>query len=216
MFRIVSFIALAVISAGTVWALRSQLIQLAGTKQMLRQQGQGLWDAMRQWRAMPTPAILPFLRKTFYFLTLLSFLILSLTGFLPVIILGSPISGLSLILHVTLAPLFAVSLAVLTLFWAHHHRFNRNDWQRLLYWIRREKAAPVKQQANPDLWQKICFWLIVLLSVPVLSSIILSMYPLFGTANQEFLLHLHGYTALCMLMAMAWHTYLILSSTQRG
>jgi cytochrome b subunit of formate dehydrogenase len=117
--------------------------------------------------------------------------------------------------HVTLAPIFAVCLTILTLFWAHHHRFNRNDWQRLVQWIRKEETAPSAQQANPDLWQKICFWLIVTFSVPVIVSIILSMYPLFGTAGQEFLLGLHGYTALFMLITAVLHTYLIISSTQR-
>jgi cytochrome b subunit of formate dehydrogenase len=216
MFRIFSILVVVSIIAGTVWALRSQMIQLAGTKQMLRQQGQNLFDALRQWRSTPMPAILIVSRKVFYALTLISFLLLAVTGFLPVMIFGSPISGLSLILHVTLAPIFAVCLTILTLFWAHHHRFNRDDWQHLLQWTRRESANPAKQQANPDLWQKICFWLIVTFSVPVIISIILSMYPLFGTAGQEFLLGLHGYTALFMLMAVIMHTYLILLSKQRG
>jgi cytochrome b subunit of formate dehydrogenase len=214
MFRIVSFLLLAGITAGLIWALRSQLIQVAGTKQKLRQQGQSLSDAIRQIRSMPLPAILSIARKAFYFLAVLSFLVLAITGFLPVIISGSPISGLPLILHVTLAPLFAMSLAVLTVFRAYHHRFNRSDGQRLLQWIRREKSNEL--QANPNVWQKICFWLIVLLSVPVLISVILSMYPLFGTAGQEFLLHLHGYTALLMLIAVVGHTYLMFLTTQRS
>ena len=208
MFRIISILVLAGVTAGIVWAVRSQLIQLAGTQERLRQEGEELGNALRQWRAMPAPVGV-FMRG-FYFITLISFLVLALSGFLPVMVLGSPISGLALILHVTLAPLFAVSLTVLTLFWAHRHRFNQSDWQRLLKWLRKENTASNEQEANPDLWQKICFWLIVLLSVPVLISMILSMYPFFGTAGQEFLLHLHGYTALLMLLAVLMHTYLIL------
>ncbi len=214
MFRLVSFLVFAGIIAGLVWAVRSQLIQVAGTKQRLRQQGQSLLDALRQIRSMPLPAILSISRKAFYFLTVLCFLVLAITGFLPVVIWGSPISGLPLILHVTLAPLFAISLTVVTVFWAYHHRFNRSDWQRLLQWIRKEKSTVL--QANPNVWQKICFWLIVVLSVPVLISVILSMYPLFGTAGQKFLLHLHGYTALLMLIVVVGHSYLLLSTTQRG
>lgn len=214
MFRLISLLVLAGIIAGLVWALRSQLIQVAGTKRTLLQQGQSLLESMRQIRSMPLPAILSISRKAFYSLTVLSFLVLAITGFLPVIISGSPISGLPLILHVTLAPLFAISLTVVTVFWAYHHRFNRNDGQRLLQWIRKEK--PTVLQANPNVWQKICFWLIVALSVPVFISIILSMYPLFGSAGQEFLLHLHGYMALLMLIAVVGHSYLVLSTTQRS
>lgn len=214
MFRIVSFLLFAGITTGLIWTLRFQPIQVAATKQMLRQQGQSLLEAMKQIRSMPLPAILSISRKAFYFLTVLSFLVLAITGFLPVVISGSPISGLPLILHVTLAPLFAISLTVVTVFWAYHHRFNRSDWQRLLQWIRREKSTAL--QANPNLWQKICFWSILVLAVPVLISVILNMYPLFGTAGQQFLLHLHGYTALLMLIAVVGHSYLILSTTQRG
>jgi hypothetical protein len=129
------------------------------------------------------------IRKLVYLLALLCFLILVITSFFPVLILKEPIHGYWLILHATFAPVFAICLAVLALMWAENLRFSKNDWPYL---------------------QKICFWLIIILAIPLILSIVMSMFPFLGTYWQELLLNIHRYTALAFAVIVIVHTYLII------
>ena len=207
LFRIISLLGLLGITAAIVWAIRSQLIQLAGTKQTLRQQSLEVADNLKKWRTLSTPALLNALMRFFYLTTLGCLLILAITGFLPVIIFGAAVSNFALMLHLLLAPLFAIGLVALALFWAQRHRFNQNDWASLQQWFRDKKSMSPE---NPNVWQKICFWLSVLLTVPLIASTVLMMYPLYGTNGQESLLRWHGYAGLLLLAVAVWHTYFVL------
>ncbi len=128
------------------------------------------------------------IRRFVYLLASFCFLVLMITGFYPVLVLKESIHGYWLILHVVFAPIFAVCLAVLAVMWAGNCSFNENERPRL---------------------QKICFWLIVFLAIPVILSIVLSMFNFFGTAVQELLLQLHRYGALLLALIIIVHTYLI-------
>jgi cytochrome b subunit of formate dehydrogenase len=207
MFRIISLLGFFGIIAAIVWAIRSQLIQIAGTKQALRQQSLDISTDLRQLRALSAPARLNALMRFFYLLTLGCVFLLAITGFLPVIILGEHISNIALMLHMVLAPLFAIGVVALAVFWAQRHRFNGTDWRQLL-----RKEKPIEPQDDPDVWQKICFWSGILLAVPILVSIVLIMYPLLGTGLQEALLHWHGYAGLLMLAVVLLHTYFVLTN----
>jgi len=48
------------------------------------------------------------------------------------------------------------------------------------------------------------------LALPVILSIVLSMFPLFGTDGQEFLLQLHRYSALLFALVAIMYTYLVI------
>lgn len=171
------------------------------------------------------------LRKLVYLLALLCFVVLAVTGFVPRLFLNETISGYWLMLHATFAPIFAVCLAVLTVMWASHCRFTGSDWPWLQRLIRRvtlpktpegKSVCPVESlqaerqpgcgRLRPDecsnLGQKITFWLIVVLALPLILSIISSMFPFFGTHWQELLLDTHRYSALLLALAVIVHTYL--------
>ena len=158
------------------------------------------------------------LRKLIYLLALLCFVVLLITGFYPVVALGDSISGYFLMVHATFAPVFAACLAVLAVFWADSCRFDKNYWpwlQRVLGREAVDKADVKKYEPRPsdglgELLRKICFWLIVLLALPVILSVVLSMFPLFGTAGQHFLLNTHRYSALLFALAAIVHIYLII------
>jgi thiosulfate reductase cytochrome b subunit len=128
------------------------------------------------------------IRKLLYLLSLLCFFGLVITGFYPVIVLSESISGYWLILHVCFAPVFAASLAVLSVMWAGNCSLRKGE---------------------PNL-QKICFWLIIFLVIPVILSIVLSMFNFFGTTAQELLLQVHRYGALFLALIVIVHTYLII------
>lgn len=214
LFRLISLIGFAGVIAGIVWAIRAQLVPVVETTRTLRQQSFEVANNLKRWRALSAPALLSTLLRFFYLVTLGSFLLLALTGFLPVIILGAAVSNVALILHLVLAPLFAIGITALALLGSQRHRFNQNDGTHLWKWLRQESlAAP---PANPNVWQKICFWSSVTLSVPVMVSTVLMMYPLYGTPGQEWLLHLHGYMGLLMLMVVMLHTYWVLANKRQA
>jgi len=152
------------------------------------------------------------LRKLVYLLALLCFVVLAVTGFYPTIILGEHISGYLVMVHATFAPIFAICLAVLALMWARNCRFAHNDWpwfQRIVQRVTLVKIdAEEVQSESSGIGQKITFWLIIFLALPLILSIILSMYPLFGTHWQELLLNIHRYTALVFALVSIVHIYL--------
>jgi len=158
------------------------------------------------------------LKRLIYLLALLCFVVLLITGFYPVLVYGEHLSGFLLMLHATFAPVFAACLAVLAVFWADSCRFDKNYWpwlQRVLGREAVDKAGVKKYEPRPsdglgELLRKICFWLIILLALPVILSVVLSMFPLFGTDGQHFLLNTHRYSALLFALAAIVHIYLII------
>lgn len=113
------------------------------------------------------------LKKLILLLTLLSFLILLITGFGP-LFFGLRLSGWLLVIHATFSPVLIGCLALLSLGWAQGMVFGDGS----------------------DLVQKGCFWILVFLALPLTLSTILSMFNLFGTEGQDFLLILHRWCAL--------------------
>ena len=154
------------------------------------------------------------LRKLVYLLALLCFVVLAFTGFYPTIVLGKHISGYLVMVHATFAPVFAICLAVLAVMWARNSRFNGSEWPWFQRFVRRitltkstGKEAPPK---SSELGQKISFWLIIFLALPLALSIVLSMFPIFGTHWQELLLEIHRYTALVFFLVAIVHIYLMI------
>ncbi len=149
------------------------------------------------------------LRKLLYLLALLCFVILVLNGFYSVLILAEPITGYRIILQTIAGGVFTVCIAILAVMWAYNCRLDKNYWPwltRLLQHRSKNTTAPEKY----ELAQKICFWLIILLALPLILSIILSMFTLFGTDGQKCLLHLHRYSALSLALIAIIHTYLLI------
>ena len=155
----------------------------------------------------PAQGRLPGLTRLAYLLTLASSVILALTGFGPLLLLARPLSGFSLLAHLAAAPVFAVGLAYLTLMWAYRQRFEPGEWPGLKL-LRHDVGDRRESSGRFTFWEKISFWLVILLALPVILSIVLSMFPLFGTDGQVWLLDLHRYGAVLLVMAILVHTYL--------
>ena len=154
------------------------------------------------------------LRKLVYLLAMLCFVILAVTGFYPTLVLGEHISGYLVMVHATFAPIFAICLAVLAVMWARRRRFAYSDWpwfQRIVQRVTLVKSAGEQAHCESSgLGQKITFWLIIFLALPLILSIVLSMFPLFGTHWQELLLSMHRYTALVFALVAIVHIYLVI------
>jgi cytochrome b subunit of formate dehydrogenase len=154
------------------------------------------------------------LRKLVYLLALLCFVVLAFTGFYPTLVLGEHISGYLVMVHATFAPIFAICLAILAVMWARNSRFTGSDWPWFQRFVQRVTLIKSTGEETPhegtSLGQKISFWLIIFLALPLALSIILSMYPLFGTHWQELLLEIHRYTAVLFSLAAIVHIYLMI------
>ncbi len=199
MFRIVSIIGFLIV---LVWIIRGFAGRSENTlaiKRWLRRQKQTVFNRGEEITS------LNYLRSFFYLLAVLAVLVLAFTGFVPVIILGKHPSGFLLILHVTAVPFLAVSLALLSLFYAQRNRFSQAD---LSFWGGHEKEKTGRGNTTRIIiLKKICFWLLIGLSIPLISSILLSMFTIYGTGGQSFLLHLHGYTALLFVIVAMIYAY---------
>jgi hypothetical protein len=152
--------------------------------------------------------IITALRLIFYQITIILFLLLAVSGFLPVIILGGHLTGVPLIIHVTIAPFFCIFLALSVLFWVHFQRFFLEDLNYLKT-LKRGKTKLLPDRTGISFWQKINFWMFAVFSLPAILSIILSMYPLFGTAGQDVLIQVHQYSTLLLFIVAVFHLYLL-------
>jgi cytochrome b subunit of formate dehydrogenase len=159
------------------------------------------------------------LRKLVYLLALLCFMVLAITGFYPTLVLGEHITGYLLMVHATFAPIFAICLAVLAMMWASRCRFAYNDWpwfQRIVQRVTLVKSSQEEpNHESSGLVQKITFWLIIFLALPLILSIFVSMFPIFGTHWQELLLDIHRYTALVFAIVGIVHIYLVIRTKMK-
>ena len=155
------------------------------------------------------------LRILVYLAALLCLVVLAVTGFYPVLIRGEHISGYLVMVHATFAPVFAICLAVMAVVWASKGRFSRGDWpwfDRLVQRATLIQSAGGQRLSTSGLWHKIFFWLTIFLALPLGLSIVLSMFPLFGTHVQELLLSMHRDTALVFGPIAAIHAVQVLAA----
>ena len=130
-------------------------------------------------------------RVLFFAIAAASVLVLALTGFIPYLLTGESVSGVSLVLHVAVAPVFAVCMTAVTLLWAHRQRFDAQDLRWLSSIAQRRNGPTESSGTGRSAALKLSFWAMVVLAPLIMGSIMLSMYPLFGTPGQRSLLTLH-------------------------
>jgi hypothetical protein len=139
-----------------------------------------------------------------FLLTVISFCLLATTGFLPVLLTGHHLSGLFLIIHVTIAPVFVLSVTILILLTVHKMRFDSQDLDAV-----RKQGKDVNLAAKTGLVIKIEFWIAFVLIIVAIMAIILMMYPIFGETGQNKLLNLHKYSTLILFFLFQHQVYLI-------
>ena len=164
-------------------------------------------------KAQP-PRLLDILRTLVYLVALLCFLALLLNGFYSSLVLHQPITGYRVILQTTAGGAFTVCIAILAVMWAHNCRLDKNYCP----WLTRLLGHKPKDAVVPQPYefaQKICFWLILLLALPLILSLIVSMLPLFGTDTQKCLFQFHRYSALSLALIAIIHTYLLIRTKRR-
>lgn len=155
------------------------------------------------------------LRKLCFLLALLCFAVLAVTGFYPVLIWSERLCGWLLMIHVSAAGVFIACIAFLAVTWAERHRYDLADWRRLLAAIGRGGVGEEETYSSLSVAIKTCFWVITVLALPLTLSVIFSMFKLFGTNMQEFLLEVHRYSALSFAVIGIMQLYLITLAHKR-
>lgn len=120
------------------------------------------------------PRWLRFLIALGYLAGIGSFLVLAATGFYAYF-RGEKLTQYALMIHATFGPVFAASWAFIALCRSARNRFTLTLG-----------LATIKN---------LCFWLTLVLALPLVLSTVLSMFKLFGTTGQAFLYYTHQYTA---------------------
>ncbi len=144
-------------------------------------------------------------QKFFFYLSLLFFLGMLSSSMIPILFGAERLTGISMIIHVSLSPFFTVSLAVAALLWAELMEFNWNDWEILI------KRKARKELSKPSkTGHKIRFWAFLIMATAAIISILISMFPFFDTTTQELLLNLHKYSTLIMSTLLVWHLHILL------
>ena len=140
-------------------------------------------------------------------LALVSLFLLFVSGFSGRLLFGEQIHGYTLMLHVGLAPIFVICVGFVVITWGQQCLLNENDRQRLtsLLCLKKQEVAD-----TPDFGWKLTFWLAAFLVVPVSLSMVLGMFPIFGTHGQETLHCLHQYTALALTLTVLIHLHLLI------
>jgi len=144
------------------------------------------------------------LKNFVYVITVLLFLLMFLSAFLNVLFWGNNLTGLLLLIHVSIAPFFSLFLALTIILFAQENSFNKNDFNKVM-----DQNNNSKNKLNLKGYSKIVFWLITFFAIPIMVSIILSMFPLFGTEGQIILLNIHRYSTLIILILFIFHIGLV-------
>jgi cytochrome b subunit of formate dehydrogenase len=205
MFRVI--VAVTIIS-GTIWIYKTIRQSKISTRSLWSRIKNELlvFKNINEYTSVPR---IVRLRKALYWLTLILFLALAISAYLQVLVTGGPLTGWLLIIHVTAAPFFAVSLLLTILLWAHRQRFDRQDWFTLREIIRQKNITAVEEN-HRRFWDKFNFWIFMLASIPAMVSIIFQLYPLFDSQGMEFLLQIHRYSTLILSVVLIIHWRIML------
>ena len=130
----------------------------------------------------------------FVFVFAVALMALSSLGMLAV---GQRMHRWMLILHMTIAPLFAIAVTALALLWGEQNAL--------------ERAADTGTPARFHAGEKFAFWVVVLTGLATTATAMLLMMSWYGSHAQETLLDLHRYSALILLVATAFHAYRLLA-----
>ena len=142
-----------------------------------------------------------------HIITLLSFITLAVTGFIAVIFLGGPVTGLLRIIHLIAAPVFAAGMFLVTLRWAEDCTFESYD----LEWLKKAGGYLWHVEDVPagkfNAGQKGFFWAILILGVLTMLSGLALIFPVFGSTCEHICYQLHRYCSLFMLITVIFHIY---------
>jgi len=204
MFRILSIV---VFILSFVWIFRYMKKSDLSLKNILDYYVAALKNSLSNLKSIQSKKLsknLGSFRSIVYLIAILEFFVMLITGFAPLIFVGNNLTGIFLLVHVAIAPLIAITFAILVILFAHSNRFNDSDIT-----IADKNDGKRKINFKITTYLKLNFWLISLFSIPAMLSIILGMFPIFGTEGQINLLEIHRYSVLIISVLVIFHIGLL-------
>lgn len=128
------------------------------------------------------------------------FLILFLTSFTPVIF-GYPMSGLFLMIHVQAALLMSIVIVLFVFLYSNGNQLSPYEIQRIYEDLKSNNVIDTR------IALKVLYWIIFALILPAMLSIILMLFPIFGTEGLEFLADVHRWSVLLITISVIFVQY---------
>jgi ABC-type transport system involved in multi-copper enzyme maturation permease subunit len=141
-----------------------------------------------------------FLRILIYLIMVFSFLVMGISSIIPVMAGAGELSGVMLIIHVVLAPVFIGSLAVFMILTVYRMEFDSDDLK---------KIRSRRMSRSDIIWQKLIFWLFATAAATGALAIIPMLFPIFGSGGMEVLLDIHRIASVIMVLTAAVHFWLL-------
>jgi hypothetical protein len=201
MFRFLALIILLLTFGWVAVALKSRSITMAAVGNRMKGAGSNIYNSIIGIKTITSKE---FGQKFVFPVLVFTILLLGLTGFVPPVLFGMNLSGYLLLLHVVLGPVFILFMAIGAIIWAQQNLFDSSDWTKV---VKIATGNTAGENSN-SLFKKLCFWGITILALPAVCSVVSSMYKIFGTHGQEFLLNLHRYTTLGIVILTAIYVIL--------
>ena len=146
--------------------------------------------------------------KLAFLLGLLTFCVLALTGFGP-LVFGGRLQGYLLMIHATFALVFIACAAVVAILAAGRYSFNKADAEAALHICKCGRGEGCRL-TDKGIGAKAGFWFLLIMTLPVTLTMVLSMLPLFGPFGQEFLFQMHRWCALVFVLAAVTELYMLI------
>ncbi len=206
MFRVTGLLILVIFITRIFFSLRSNKNFITDITSKIRK----MFNQFLSYRKQST-GFFQFIRILIYLIFLFCVSVLAVSGFYQPLVFGKPISGFLLIIHVTIAPVFALGSAALSIVWAHTHEFNQKDYISLKQIFKKESSSAIKKGEKSIAFLKIGFWLALVLSLLLIISIVFSMFNYFGTEGQDLLQQIHRYSAMLLVIVVGIHSSMLLN-----
>ena len=147
-------------------------------------------------RALAGPGLLRG-ERLIYWVYVLAVLLMAVSS-LFMLLIGDRMHRWMLILHMSVAPLFAVALTALAVLWAEQNTRERSVGD-----------PSYADRFHPG--EKFAFWVVVLAGLVTITTAMLGMMTWFGSDGQAVLLDVHRYGALVLLIATVYQAYRLLA-----
>jgi cytochrome b subunit of formate dehydrogenase len=202
MFRFLALIIILLTFGWIAVALKSRSVSLAAAGERLKGAGLNIVGSITGYKSITSK---DFAQKLIFPVIVFCVLILGLTGIVPPVLFGVHLSGYLLMFHLVIGALFTLAVTIGAVIWAQQNLFNSQDWTEIINTFTGKESS----DNRIELYKKLCFWGITIFSLPAVCSIVFSMYKIFGTHGQEFLLNLHRYSTLVILILTVIYTFLL-------
>lgn len=150
--------------------------------------------------------------KLAFLLGLLSFAVLFVTGFGP-LLLGYRLQGWLLMIHATFAPVFIACGAAIAVLGAGRFVFVKDDLQAAGQAMQKQRCCWLTDSA---IGVKAGFWMLLLISLPLTLTMVLSMLPLFGEDWQNWMYYAHRWCALAFSVIAIAELYMLVRMEARN